>query len=103
MSRPTVEGADAREGCMTAPAAHLRAVSARNTSSVDVALGERLRAIRRDKGVSQQQLADAIGVTFQQVQKYEKGVNRMAVTRLFQICQALNVRVAKFFPEDMRL
>jgi transcriptional regulator with XRE-family HTH domain len=48
-------------------------------------------------GMSQERLADLLGVTFQQVQKYEKGVNRIAASRLFDISGALEIPVARFF------
>jgi transcriptional regulator with XRE-family HTH domain len=69
----------------------------REPSDIDVRLGQRLRASRLAIGMSQERLADLLGVTFQQVQKYEKGVNRIAASRLYDICQALDVPVGHFF------
>jgi transcriptional regulator with XRE-family HTH domain len=60
-------------------------------------LGQKLRARRIEIGLSQERLADLLGVTFQQVQKYEKGVNRIAASRLFHISAALDVPVGYFF------
>ena len=57
---------------------------------IDRNAGARLRAVRADRGISQSALGDAIGVTFQQIQKYEKGTNRISISRLVIICQALN-------------
>lgn len=54
-------------------------------------IGARLRACREAAGLTQQQLADAIGVTFQQLQKYERGDNRISAPRLLDLCHALSV------------
>ena len=64
---------------------------------VDVHVGSRLHMRRLMMGMSQGTLADAIGLTFQQVQKYEKGKNRMGSSRLMQIANALQVPVTFFF------
>jgi transcriptional regulator with XRE-family HTH domain len=64
---------------------------------VDRRLGQRLRARRLEAGLSQERLAEILGLTFQQVQKYEKGVNRIAASRLFDIAAALDVPVGFFF------
>ena len=64
---------------------------------VDVYVGSRLRARRNLVGISQKQLGQALGLTFQQIQKYESGINRMGSSRLFQISQALSVPVSYFF------
>lgn len=69
----------------------------RTASGIDVQLGERVRARRLEIGMSQERLADLLGVTFQQVQKYEKGVNRIAASRLFDIAAALETPVCDFF------
>ena len=70
---------------------------ARSTNAVDRHLGKRLRKLRLDHDVSQEELAERLGITFQQVQKYEKAVNRIAASRLFDIAHALNVPIGKFF------
>ena len=56
---------------------------------LDVALGGRIRLRRRELGLSQDQLARQVGITFQQVQKYEHGTNRVSFSRLVEIAQAL--------------
>lgn len=61
---------------------------------LDVALGARIRLRRRELGYSQEQLAKAVGITFQQVQKYEHGTNRVSFSRLVEIAQALNCGVS---------
>jgi transcriptional regulator with XRE-family HTH domain len=57
---------------------------------IDVAVGARIRIRRRWLGFSQTQLANALGITFQQVQKYERGANRVSFSRLMQVVDALN-------------
>lgn len=69
----------------------------RSANAVDKKIGQRVRARRLEIGMSQERLAELLGVTFQQVQKYEKGVNRIAASRLFDISAALDMSVAKFF------
>jgi transcriptional regulator with XRE-family HTH domain len=64
---------------------------------IDMQLGRRLRRRRRLMGLSQQALAGACGVGFQQIQKYECAENRMSAARLFQIAGALEVPVSYFF------
>lgn len=64
---------------------------------IDLQLGRRLRRRRRLMGLSQQALAGACGVGFQQIQKYECAENRMSAARLFQIAGALEVPVSYFF------
>ncbi len=67
------------------------------TNSVDRQLGSRLRMRRLELGLSQERLGDLLGITFQQVQKYEKGLNRIAASRLFEIAAVLDISVASFF------
>jgi transcriptional regulator with XRE-family HTH domain len=64
---------------------------------IDLHLAKRLRRRRLMLGLTQQQLAVAIGVRFQQIQKYECGANRLSASRLWQLTQALNVPVSYFF------
>ncbi|HEY9217596.1 MAG TPA: helix-turn-helix transcriptional regulator [Phenylobacterium sp.] len=66
-------------------------------SEIDVHLGKRLRRRRRLLGLTQQQLAGACGVRFQQIQKYECGANRISASRLWQLSEALQVPVAYFY------
>ncbi len=69
-------------------------------SPVDVHVGARLRVRRTLLGMSQTTLGDAIGLTFQQVQKYENGMNRISASRLFDLARVLDVPVEYFF-DDM--
>jgi len=66
---------------------------------VDIHVGGRLRMRRTLLGFSQETIADRLGLTFQQVQKYERGTNRVSSSRLFDLCRILNVPVAYFFDE----
>jgi transcriptional regulator with XRE-family HTH domain len=65
--------------------------------SIDKHVGTRLRVRRRMLGLSQTYVGDAIGVTFQQMQKYESGVNRISASRLHQVAAVLGVPVTFFF------
>lgn len=69
----------------------------RTANAVDRKIGQRVRVRRLEIGMSQERLAALLNITFQQVQKYEKGVNRIAASRLFHISAALDVPVARFF------
>jgi transcriptional regulator with XRE-family HTH domain len=69
----------------------------RAANAIDKRIGQRVRSRRLEIGMSQERLADLLGVTFQQVQKYEKGVNRIAASRLFDIAAALDMPAARFF------
>jgi transcriptional regulator with XRE-family HTH domain len=67
---------------------------------IDVHVGSRLKLRRLMLGISQEQLGAKLDLTFQQVQKYERGANRIGASRLWQICQVLDVRPT-FFYDDM--
>ncbi len=69
----------------------------RAANAIDRKVGQRVRSRRLEIGMSQERLAELLGVTFQQVQKYEKGVNRIAVSRLWDIASALELPVCRFF------
>ena len=69
----------------------------RRATAEDAAIGRTLRALRLDRGLSQSDLGRAAGVTFQQLQKYEKGTNRVSAARLARIADALNVPVTAFY------
>lgn len=64
---------------------------------VDRHVGLRIRMRRKELGVSQEKLADAVGLTFQQVQKYERGSNRVSASRLWEIAAALQVTINYFY------
>jgi transcriptional regulator with XRE-family HTH domain len=71
------------------------AVSRQAPDTLDIAIGAAIRLRRRHAGISQEMLAEKCGVSFQQVQKYENGVNRVSFSRLVQIAHALGLRVSE--------
>src|ERR1043166_2099115 len=66
---------------------------------VDIQVGARLRLRRNMLGLSQEKLGEAIGLTFQQVQKYERGANRIGASRLHELSRVLDVPVSFFFDD----
>jgi transcriptional regulator with XRE-family HTH domain len=66
---------------------------------IDVQVGKRLRQRRALLGMSQEMMGDAVGVTFQQIQKYERGGNRISASRLYEFTRVLDVPVSYFFEE----
>ena len=71
-----------------------------NNNAVDVHVGKRIRLRRTLLGMSQEQLGNALNITFQQVQKYERGANRVSASRLWDISQIIDVPISDFF-EDL--
>jgi transcriptional regulator with XRE-family HTH domain len=69
-------------------------------SPIDVHVGSRVRLRRTLLGMSQEKLGEALGLTFQQIQKYERGVNRIGASRLFDLSRVLDVPIGFFF-DDM--
>jgi transcriptional regulator with XRE-family HTH domain len=67
--------------------------------AVDVHVGQRLRVRRSLMGLSQEKLAEAVGLTFQQIQKYERGMNRISAGRLYQFSEILGVPVSYFYDQ----
>lgn len=72
----------------------------KQTTDVDRLVGLRITALRKARGLSQTALGNAVGVTFQQVQKYEKGQNRVGAGRLREIARLLEVPVSAFFEDS---
>ena len=72
----------------------------RSAGKPDVELGKRIRLRRVEQKISQAELGDKLGVSFQQVQKYENGMNRVSASRLFQLARVLQVPVSYFFESD---
>jgi transcriptional regulator with XRE-family HTH domain len=81
-------------------AAHLVSRRGEGPNPIDVHVGARLRLRRTLLGLSQEKLGEAVGITFQQLQKYERGANRISASRLFNLAQVLSVPVTFFF-EDL--
>ena len=69
----------------------------KQANPIDIQVGNRVRIRRMLIGMSQERLGDLLGLTFQQVQKYEKGVNRIGAGRLFEVARILNVPVDFFY------
>jgi transcriptional regulator with XRE-family HTH domain len=67
---------------------------------VDIHVGKNIRVFRLAKGLSQSAIGDALGVTFQQIQKYERGVNRVGSSRLAKLSKVLGVPMDKFFADS---
>jgi transcriptional regulator with XRE-family HTH domain len=75
-------------------------MNAKAPNAIDVYVGSRVRMRRLLLGLSQERLADQIGVTFQQVQKYEKGMNRIGASRLQKIAEVLSAPPSYFFQQE---
>jgi transcriptional regulator with XRE-family HTH domain len=95
-SSASERGAQARDDAETG-------MSVKRPDPVDVEVGHRIRIQRLARGLSQTALANHLGVTFQQVQKYEKGVNRVGAGRLTRIAEVLGVPVGSFFTGQEKL
>jgi transcriptional regulator with XRE-family HTH domain len=74
--------------------------SGKRPNPTDVYVGSRIRMRRKMLGLSQEKLGERLGITFQQIQKYEKGTNRVGASRLQAMSDALEVPVSFFFPES---
>jgi transcriptional regulator with XRE-family HTH domain len=74
-----------------------KSTSPKSSNSVDEFIGKRMREGRIALNISQADLGDKLGVSFQQIQKYEKGTNRVSAARLFDICKALKVSLSSMF------
>lgn len=92
------EGKGSRRMAATEPATGAEKES--RPSPIDVHVGSRIRLRRTLLGMSQERLGEALGLTFQQVQKYERGVNRVGASRLFDLSRVLDVPISFFF-DDM--
>ena len=79
-----------------------KSASPRSANAIDAYIGARMRERRLALEMSQDQLGRELGVSFQQIQKYESGKNRVSAARLFDICKALNVALASMFELDPR-
>jgi transcriptional regulator with XRE-family HTH domain len=69
----------------------------RAPNPIDRHVGLRIRMRRKELGISQERLADSIGLTFQQVQKYERAANRVSASKLWEMARALNTSIAYFY------
>ena len=80
----------------------IRTAEAAKPDPIDLSIGSRLRLRRLSLGLSQNTLAQALGITFQQIQKYERGSNRIVASRLFHLSKVLQVPVQYFFQDLTR-
>jgi transcriptional regulator with XRE-family HTH domain len=69
---------------------------------IDAYIGQAIRARRHEMGVGQPALAEAIGMTYQQINKYELGQNRVSASKLVRIARALSCKITEFIPEEDR-
>ena len=76
----------------------IKRIKPRSTNSIDQHIGSRIRQRRNELHLSQEKLGEAMGISFQQVQKYEKGTNRVAGSRMVQIAALLNADIDFFYP-----
>ena len=76
----------------------------RRTGKIDSLIGARLLALRKERKLSQTAVGEQLGVTFQQIQKYERGINRISAASLHELSQALSVPMEYFFenPDSVR-
>ena len=74
--------------------------SAKRPNPTDIYVGSRVRMRRKMLGLSQEKLGEKLGITFQQIQKYEKGTNRVGASRLQAMADAMEVPVSYFFPDS---
>ena len=77
-------------------------LSPKGVSPIDVFIGNRMRERRVQLNISLEALAADLGISFQQVQKYERGANRVSAARLFQICRLLDCSFSSMFERDPR-
>jgi len=85
---------------MAKPATHAPVGHSRSPDPIDVEVGLNLRRVRRDRGLSQAEVGDALGITFQQVQKYERGANRVSASMLVKAARFLGIGAADLLPPD---
>ncbi|HBR69680.1 MAG TPA: transcriptional regulator [Rhodospirillaceae bacterium] len=82
---------------------HLKEKVNSKADVVDISVGKRIKALRLVRGLSQEQVAQELGVSFQQVQKYEKGKNRLSASRIYALSEVLGVEVNDFYSDtEMR-
>jgi transcriptional regulator with XRE-family HTH domain len=70
--------------------------------NIDLSVGKRIREIRSQCGISQERLGEELGVSFQQIQKYERGLNRISAGKLCAVAKFCNMPISAFFDEDIK-
>jgi transcriptional regulator with XRE-family HTH domain len=96
-SRASQDRGQVLGGALSSASSREGATRKRRAGAEDVEIGRKIRALRLERGLSQSGLADGIGLTFQQVQKYEKGANRVSAGRLQKIADMLDTPVMFFY------
>ena len=76
-------------------------MSSKQQDPLDIEVGRRVRALRLEKGMSQEKLGNQVALTFQQIQKYENGTNRIGAAKLQRIAQILGVSVSALYPDPV--
>ena len=76
-------------------------MSSKQQDPLDIEVGRRVRALRLEKGMSQEKLGNQLALTFQQIQKYENGTNRIGAAKLQRIAQILGVSVSALYPDPV--
>ncbi len=79
----------------------MRLMAQRSSTPADREIGRRVKVRRLDLGISQTTVAEALGLTFQQVQKYEKGTNRISAARLKRLAEILDVSISYFYDDKL--
>ncbi len=86
---------------MAKTALHRPIEHARGPDPIDMEVGLNLRRVRRERGLSQAEVGEALGITFQQVQKYERGANRVSASMLVKAARFMGVRAADLLPAEV--
>jgi transcriptional regulator with XRE-family HTH domain len=76
-------------------------MSSKQQDPLDIEVGRRVRSVRLEKGMSQEKLGNQLALTFQQIQKYENGANRIGAAKLQRIAQILGVSVSALYPDPV--
>ena len=76
-------------------------MSSKQQDPLDIEVGRRVRSLRLEKGMSQEKLGNQLALTFQQIQKYENGANRIGAAKLQRIAQILGVSVSALYPDPV--
>ena len=80
---------------------YINMIKYRSSETYSTAIGEKIRSLRKRLGISQEQLGEIAGVSYQQIQKYENGTDRVSANRLKKIADALNIPINYFFEETI--
>ena len=76
-------------------------MNVRSATKIDKYIAENLKRLRKDGGITQMELGKAVGVSFQQIQKYEKAINRISASRLFVFCDYIGCSITEFYYSEV--